>query len=96
MNELHTFVSSDGRYKFTVKGDFLKKCPEPVKENVYDLMTKYKLNQYLHNPGGPAILRLADGHSDYWIDGVVVTKEEALKIQHSFDFKNEFMKEIQE
>lgn len=86
MSEISKFTSGDNRFIFTVKSDFLAKCPDYAKIDTYELMTKYKLNQYLHNPTGPAIQRLKDGFIEYWIDGQVVPKEVGAKIAHTHQF----------
>lgn len=81
-----TFRTADGRYNLTVKEEFLTRCPEPTKIDTYKLMTEYKLNQFLHNPKGPAILRLKDNCPEYWINGQRVTKEEGERIEHEYEF----------
>ena len=95
MSNLLTFESGDHRFRFTVKDDFLKRCPTPETIDVYELMTKYKLNQSLHNPKGPAITRLKDNHSEYWMDGQMVPKEVAEKMIHNNDFATKLLTEIE-
>lgn len=96
MSELHTFQSGDQRFQFTVKGDFLKKCPTPETVETYELMTKYKLNQFLHNPMGPAITRLKDNFVEYWLDGQLVPKEVGEKIAHNASFQTKLTDVINE
>ena len=96
MTELFEFKSMDGRFKFVVKGEFLSKCDKPDTIETYELMTKYKLNQYLHNPKGPAIHRLKDDRMEYWINGNMVSKEEGEKIAHDFNFSNKLEELIKE
>lgn len=96
MNETITFITKDKKFEFTVKSEFLEKCPNPTEHSQYDLMTKFKANQFLHNPHGAAIHRLKDGFKDYWIDGNHATAEEAKKIEHGAQFKTSFLEETLE
>lgn len=91
--EIHTFTSICGRFQFTVKGDFIKRCN--VKEfDVYDLMTKHKMVDYLHNPAGPAIVHLKTGRTEYFINGKQLKKEDAEKIAHNYTFNNKMVDKI--
>lgn len=91
MSEISKFQSGDKRFIFTVKSEFLTKCPDYATVNTYELMTKYKLNQYLHNPTGPAIHRVKDDWLEYWIDGQIVSKEVGEKIAHTHQFNEKLV-----
>ena len=91
--ETHTFTSICGRFQFTVKGDFIKKC-DPNEFDVYDLMTKHQMASYLHNPAGPAIVHLHTGMTQYFVNGKQLNKEDAKKIEHSYKFNNKLMERI--
>jgi len=55
-------VSSCGLYKFCIMQSFIKKYGDIVRtEDVYRLMTHYRLDMYLHNDSGSAILYLEPG-----------------------------------
>lgn len=88
MNELHSFTASDGRFEFTVKGEFLQKCSNPHEFDTYDLLTKHKMHNFLHNPGGPALRRVKDDYREYWLNGVKATKEQGEKMEANFKFNN--------
>lgn len=94
MGETYTFVTSDNHFTFTVKTEFLKGCANPHEFRAYDLMTQYKVNQYLHNPAGPAIMRNSDKFSEFWLNGRQVSKEEGEKIAHNFKFNNKLTAEL--
>lgn len=96
MNELLTFTTADKRFTLTVKGSFQEKCPDYTTHSTYALMTKYKINQFLHNPKGPAIVRLKDSYLEYWLDGLKVSQEVGEKIAHDYNFNNKFMEVIEE
>jgi hypothetical protein len=96
MSETHTFVEADKKWQFTVKSEFLKQCATPTEYQTYDLMTKFKLNQYLHNPSGPALRRFKDNYMQYWIDGKLLSKEEGERIEHNYNFNNKLLSEIGE
>jgi hypothetical protein len=96
MSDVFSFVSGDGKMEFTVKTAFKEKCPDPEKHKIYELMTTFKLNQYLHNPAGPAMVRLKDNRQEYWIDGQILTQEQGAKLCHNFNFKNKLQDTINE
>lgn len=94
MSDIHSFESQDKRFIFHVKREFLQECAKPHTIDTYDLMTKYKMNQYLHNTTGPAIIRIKDNYQEYWIDGQVVPKELGEKMSHDEEFSNKLLSEI--
>ena len=96
MNELHTFQDSKKNFTFTVKGEFLTKCPNPEEYDSYDLITKFGLPAYIHNPSGPAVHlhHLGPEGLEYWINGKQLSKEEGAKIAHDHNFNNKLHNEI--
>lgn len=89
MSDTVTFVTVDNKYTISVKKEFIEKCPEYNKTSIKDLLTEKKIVAYFHNTKGPAVTRHKDGHLEYWINGMVATKEEAEKIQHNADFSDQ-------
>lgn len=94
--ETSTFNSADGKYSFTVKTEFLKKCPDYLTMPTFDLMTKFKMNQFLHNTSGPAAVRLKDGRVDYWVEGQIVSPEIGERMAHNYAFGNKILDTINE
>jgi hypothetical protein len=86
MSELFTFKPADQKFLLTVKSEFRNKCPNPEKLDTYELMTRYRLNQFLHNPVGPAIVRLKDNYIEYWLEGQKVSEEVGKRIAHNQEF----------
>lgn len=87
------FITRDG-HKLTVKPEFINRCPNFDHHEIYALINDYNLNHYLHSLNGPAIIMNKGGEA-YFMDGVNVSKEEALKRIHSNKFKDKFMEVIE-
>jgi hypothetical protein len=91
MSDTHTFINQN-KFQFTVKLTWYEKLVaidiKPEEERCYDLMVKYKMNNYLHNTIGPAIIVINTGAQSYWIDGKQLTEEDAEKIIHMQNFNN--------
>lgn len=107
MSEISTIKLTNGSFTFVVKSEFLKKCVDPKTNvildptalSVYDLLTIHKINQYFHNPSGPAIHKhLSKGKpvdvKEYWINGQKVSKEEGERIAHNHQFNDKLMNEV--
>lgn len=96
MENLHTFTTFE-KFQFTVKPEFLKVCKEPEKVDRKTLITEHNIIKYLHNPEGPAVVRL-DGRTDvdqelFVINGKIIKDEkEIAKIKHESEFKNKLDK----
>lgn len=91
MSDTYTFdiKLAKSLHTITVKKEFLKECPNPSKEKIDVLLSKYKMSSFIHNPNGPAMIRHAGKQSyyeQYWLDGHLVTEEEAKRIKHNVDF----------
>ena len=65
----HTFISLGNEYQFTVKEEFLNRCPVPENVNVRELITVFKLTHFLENYNGFALIRLRDRICECWVDG---------------------------
>lgn len=89
-----TFQDKEKRFILTAKKTFLSVCPNPEEEIIYNLITKYKLNTFLHNLEGPSIVRTDDGSQSFWVDGITIDNyvndgDEPVKF-------NEYMKNAKE
>lgn len=93
MDETFTFVSTCGRFEFTVKKAFAKRV-SVADYDVYDLMTKYNMAEHLHNPRGPAIVHLGTDYKEAWMDGKQLSKEESEKFFHGLEFYNRVITDI--
>ncbi len=91
MSEVSTIDTKDGKWQFVVKSEFLKKCSNPAELSCRDLLTIHKINQFFHNPSGPAIVRKKDNMIEYWMDGLKLSEEEGKRIAHNFQFNNKLM-----
>ena len=52
-----TFTDKSDKFTFTVKEEFLTKCPNPSDYTYIDLMTQFSLLTSLHNEHGPSVER---------------------------------------
>lgn len=77
----YTFKTHCGNFEFTVKKEYLENVPNPNQESFEDLLTKHGIAPFLHNPTGPAILVLKNGHKEYWVDGRKVSLEVEAEIK---------------
>ena len=93
--ETYTFVSDNKIFKVTIKAEFLKIIPKPEEHVFHDLMTQHSMPQYLHNPNGPAMVVLTNGHEEYWIDGKRCTDEVAEKMKHTIKSFDTLEKELE-
>ena len=95
MNELFSFKTADGRFQFTVKGEFVRRCHNPNEYDSYDLMNQFYLSDFLHNPAGPAIIHLGSNIVEYWLNGKKLNDEEGKKISHDYNFNNKLMSDLE-
>lgn len=72
---IHSFITLDRKYQYSVKNEFLKRCPnlEIVDEKTF--FCNYDGSEYLHNDNGPAVVRLFDKFKMYWVDGNYIRSE---------------------
>lgn len=82
----------DMNLEFTVKKEFLSQFKDG--ENVEntsteDLFAKFMILKYFHNPNGPAIRELSTNHIEYWIDGKLLSEEEAARIENKLHIQND-------
>jgi len=54
----YTFNDKDNLFKFTVKKEFLEKCPNPEQQDLESLVVNFDFKNFLHNPLGPAVTYL--------------------------------------
>ena len=101
MEEVVTFVSSCGRFKLTVKKEYTLKYD--ITSPLIDQFKNNNINNYLHNPEGPALVHLkpepgtsADDIELYWLNGKPIKGEELKKLKHNFSFNNTVEKLINE
>lgn len=91
MTDTYTFplTVSGKRFQFTIKSDFFTKNKVDVHTtDPFELISKYHLHTFLHNPVGPAIIYLDENKCEYFLDGKLVDGEDAEKIKHTSDFNN--------
>lgn len=96
---LITFVDVTGRFKFTVKKNFINKCHNYLKLDVYNLISEYGMDEYLHNPAGPSIVHINNQYMEYWLDGKKVVDTNAItendkRLLNNFQFHDKLLKEI--
>lgn len=85
------FTSKEGKFRFTVMDSFFNSNAQPETLEIYDLLTTGRLLDFLHNPNGPAIIRLRDGRTEYWIEGNKLSSEEAEKMIQIQEFNNKLL-----
>lgn len=88
--ETKSFIANGKKFQFTVKIEFFKKVSIDA-WSVYELMSKFYMADYLHNPIGPAIIHLDTGHQEFWLNGKQVPEEVASKMRHTISFNNDLM-----
>jgi hypothetical protein len=86
-DDVVTFQDKQKRFTLVVKKEFLKVCPNPEKKRIPELFREFNLMIYLHCETGPAVIRHRDNRREYWINGELVEREKAEKMQYDFDFK---------
>jgi hypothetical protein len=78
------------RFKIYIKPSFFDQ--EETKDidinnhKFFDLLNKYNLMQFCHNPTGPALINLETGNVHYLINGFVLSPEEKNKMIHNIGF----------
>lgn len=80
-SDLVTFKSSCGIVQFTVKKEFIDHCSNYLGESLYNLSTRYKISDFLHNNVGPAIHYFHNGSGFYFLNGRQVTQQEIYTIR---------------
>jgi len=93
--DTYTFFECSGRYRFTVKMEFIyKRCSHPDKFDCYDLMIVYGMRQYLHNTAGPAIVDTKEKIDQWWINGSPVAKVHVERTIHHHSFHDKLINDI--
>src|ERR1051326_1543673 len=90
----HLRTNKNVQFDITVKKEFLKTCPHPEKFDTLTLNSEYYLMNYLHNTEGPAVVRLTDGATDYWMDGECLSGQPAKKGEPYLSMNPEKLKEL--
>jgi hypothetical protein len=94
-NESVTFFDSTGRFQFTVKLEFTRKvCSRPTEYDNYDLITLFKINRYLHNTSGPAIIDTVTKNISWWLNGNKLSKEDAERMVHNSKFHDVLINDV--
>ena len=105
-NNTVTFTDKDGLFEFTVKKEFLEKCPNPSEHDLEALTVTFSHQKFLHNPAGSAVNYLeklpkevkeklnsideTSGLKAYWLDGTLLKGEERKKFIHDTQFHTTF------
>lgn len=64
-----------------------------------ELLSKFKLAEYIHNTKGPAMIISFGGHQykEYWINGEMIQDKEMIKkIEHEGQFQDKFDKVLED
>lgn len=80
---------------FSVKEEFMQKCQNPDTVEIYELMNKYNMNEYIHSETGPAIIVTIQDQKFYYMNGKQLDEEVVKKMEHSKDFMDKFGKMIE-
>lgn len=72
-----TFKTIDNNIQFSVKEEFIMKCPDYLNTKVKDLL-KFEIDIYFHNLKGPAIIDFKQNPplETYWINGKLFASKE--------------------
>lgn len=101
---LKTEVGQVAQIQFEVKKDFITQFPEATDVtqfvkglDISELLSKYKLQEYLHNSKGPALVityatpEKTATFEEYWVNGEYIVDEEMKnKIKHEGQFQDKF------
>lgn len=72
----YTFNDKEKKFQLTVSKDFLETCPNPEKYTHQQLNADFYMFRYLHNPDGPAVIRLRDGRKEYVLNTTFLNVED--------------------
>lgn len=67
MSDNYRFSDSGKKFDLYVHTDFLKVCPNPSEFDYKVLLEQYNMFWYLHRTDGPAVTRLKDGATEFWV-----------------------------
>lgn len=84
-----TKVKND--HVYFVKTEYVKKHPNYETLNSLELFKNTDIQNFFHNPNGPAVLDLKHDLKSYFIDGQMILddSEEMKKIKHNEMFNNQ-------
>lgn len=87
-DDAKTKVKND--HTFFVKAEYAKKYPDYSKYNSIELFKNTNIQQFLHNPNGPALIDARKNIQNYFLDGQLIMEntEEFKKIKHNEMFND--------
>lgn len=83
-------------FQWSVKTDFLEKCPEPSKKQTEELFNTFNMSGFVHNEVGPALINMVADMEEFYMNGKEVDAEIAKKLKHNNKFVTKFDKLINE
>lgn len=83
-----TFTNSDGNCTLTVLTGFMQKHPDVQNNTMYDLVTKYHIDKYLHCTIGPALIDHWAGTEEYFLNGKQMTRDAIEEVELNTNFNN--------
>lgn len=84
--ETITFHEPKNNITFTIKSEFANVCPDFKNLFCADLIEKYNIFNFFHNPNGPAVVDHKENIVMYFLDGQMVEGEALEKIKHREQF----------
>lgn len=91
--ETFTFVDKSGLFEWTFKREALKNF-DILKDATWENLHQYKFQEFLHNTKGPAVRHTKVPFEQYYINGKLLSDEEAEKMKHDIQFHEKFDKVI--
>lgn len=73
-------------FQWTVKTDFLEKCPNPETKQTEELFNTFNIAGFVHNETGPALINMVADREEFYMNGKEVDAEMAKKMQHNNQF----------
>lgn len=83
-------------FQFSVKTEFLEKCPEPETKQTEELFNTFNIASFVHNETGPALVNMVADRQEFYMNGKEVDAEMAKKMIHNNNFVTKFDKLISE
>ena len=84
-----TFIDKSGLFEWTFKREALKEF-DILKDPTWENLHNHKYQQYLHNTKGPAVRHTKVPFEQYYINGNLLSDEEAEKMKHDIQFHQKF------
>jgi hypothetical protein len=88
IEEYNSFHGDDyvNVFQFSVKTEFLEKCPHPENERVESLFNDFNIALFVHNETGPAFINMVANREEFYLNGKQVDEEMAKKMMHNSNF----------